>query len=479
MIQQVFVGPSYRSQAITADAERTVNWYPEVLESAGAKTPAALYPTPGVQLLFTLADFPVRGMVQENIYAGGTATSYIWIVSGATLYQGTTARGLVTGNTGPSTFTSSGATGLQLMNLSGGVATIVDLTTGLITGTVSLSSQTCGYLSNRFLALNAATGALGMSNILDGMTWDAGNVVKRSAAGDPWQAMAVFNSQIWLLGAKTGEAWYDAGTSPQPFQMVPNSLFHMGISAIYSLCICADGLMWLGANESGQAIIWRATNYLPQRISNHYVERKIQSYATISDAVAYAYQEQGHTFYVLNFPTAGATWVWDVLTNVWHERGYWNADTMAYESSRTHTSTFASGVHYVGDRVTGAVYQSSVDLPLDVGNMPLRRLRIAPVLSDENQWLFHSQLNLDIQPGLGTATGQGQRPQAMLQWSNDGGQTWGNEHWRSAGAQGAFSTRIIWRKLGRARNRVYQLVATDPIPWRLVNAYVKLEEGTS
>ena len=53
--------------------------------------------------------------------------------------------------------------------------------------------------------------------------------------------MAVFNSQIWLLGAKTGEAWYDAGTSPQPFQMVPNSLFHMGISAIYSLLVCADG----------------------------------------------------------------------------------------------------------------------------------------------------------------------------------------------------------------------------------------------
>ena len=111
--------------------------------------------------------------------------------------------------------------------------------------------------------------------------------------------------------------------------------------------------------------------------------------------------------------------------------------------------------------------------------MPIRRLRISPVLSDENKWLFHSQLNLDIQPGLGTATGQGQTPQAMLQWSNDGGQTWGNEHWRSAGAQGAFSTRIIWRKLGRARNRVYQLVATDPIPWRLVNAYVELEEGTS
>ena len=83
--------------------------------------------------------------------------------------------------------------------------------------------------------------------------------------------------------------------------------------------------MWLGPNDQGLPIVWRASNYLPQRVSNHYVERQIQSYSTVSDATAYAYQEQGHTFYVLNFPTAGATWVWDVLTGVWHERGYWNA----------------------------------------------------------------------------------------------------------------------------------------------------------
>jgi hypothetical protein len=260
---------------------------------------------------------------------------------------------------------------------------------------------------------------------------------------------------------------------------VPNSLFQAGIAAIYSLCVCGPNLMWLGANVDGQAIVWREQGYTPQRVSNFAVERAIQSYATVSDAVAYAYQEQGHTFYVLSFPTAGATWVWDMTTDVWHERGDWNSNTMSFESTRTPFSAFAFGKHYVGDRVTGNIYQSSVDFTTGAGGSPIRRLRISPVLSDENKTMFHSLLNVDIQPGLGTATGQGANPTAMLRWSNDGGQTWGNTHNLEAGPIGAYNQRLIQRRLGRARNRVYELTATDPIPWRVVNAYVNVQEGTS
>lgn len=482
----VFVGPSYRSQAITADAERTMNWYPEILESPGAKARTALYPTPGLNALVTLTDFPVRGLFDENSYVVPTTPAeFVWAVSGSTLYAVSSAGatitiGLVTNSSAPAQYASSGATGMQLMVLSGGTASIVSLSGGGIAGTVSLSAQTCGYLSNRFLALDRASGTLKMSNVLDGLTWSAGNFVKRSAAGDPWQAMIIIHGEILLIGAKTGEFWYDAGLSPQPFQQIPGSLFQAGIAAIYSLADCANGAMWLGANTQGQAIIWRAEQgYVPQRVSNHAVERAIQSYGTISDAIGYAYQEQGHTFYVLNFPTAGACWVWDKTTGVWHERGFWNSNTMSYESPRVQTSVFAFGKHYVGDRVTGAIYESSVDFTSDAGGFPIRRQRISPVLSDENKRLFHSQINVDIQPGLGTATGQGRNPQAMLQWSNDGGQTWGNEHWVNAGPEGQYSQRLIWRRLGQARNRVYSLVASDPIPWRVVNAYVEAREGTS
>jgi hypothetical protein len=64
-------------------------------------------------------------------------------------------------------------------------------------------------------------------------------------------------------------------------------------------------------------------------------------------------------------------------------------------------------------------------------------------------------------------------PQVMLRWSDDGGHTWSNSHWRSMGKTGAYSTRVIWRRLGmtlKLRDRVYEVSATDPIKIAIMGA---------
>jgi hypothetical protein len=57
-------------------------------------------------------------------------------------------------------------------------------------------------------------------------------------------------------------------------------------------------------------------------------------------------------------------------------------------------------------------------------------------------------------------------PKVMLRWSDDGGHTWSNEHWRELGRQGQYGTRVIWRRLGmtmKLRDRVYEVSGTDPV----------------
>jgi hypothetical protein len=78
-----------------------------------------------------------------------------------------------------------------------------------------------------------------------------------------------------------------------------------------------------------------------------------------------------------------------------------------------------------------------------------------------------------FEPGVGLATGQGADPQAMLRWSNDGGATWSNENWRSIGKGGEYRARAIWRSLGRARDRVYELTVTDPVKRVIVGMELK------
>jgi hypothetical protein len=67
----------------------------------------------------------------------------------------------------------------------------------------------------------------------------------------------------------------------------------------------------------------------------------------------------------------------------------------------------------------------------------------------------------------------GRSPQVYLRWSDDGGHNWSNYYALPFGNAGSFQTRVIWRRLGRSRNRVYEVSCTDPVPFRIVDAYLK------
>jgi hypothetical protein len=126
----------------------------------------------------------------------------------------------------------------------------------------------------------------------------------------------------------------------------------------------------------------------------------------------------------------------------------------------------------VGDRATGTVYEMSIEKFADAGGGPIRRLRRTPHVAANEDWMFYNSVQVELETGLGLTTGQGSDPQVMLRWSDDGGETWGNERWASAGKRGNFGVRTIWRRLGRGYDRVYEIAVTDPIPWRVIGAYV-------
>jgi hypothetical protein len=73
MAQFGFVGPIYASQSLNADAQRTVNWYPESIESGLGKGAYALYPTPGLAPFATLVAGSPPGGVRGAIAINGRA----------------------------------------------------------------------------------------------------------------------------------------------------------------------------------------------------------------------------------------------------------------------------------------------------------------------------------------------------------------------------------------------------------------------
>jgi hypothetical protein len=472
------LGGSYVAQSPIALNERTVNMYPEILQMPGGKSQVQLYPTPGVSAFATSTSSPARGGFYQNgrcFYAMGTTLQEV-SSAGALTDRGT----LSYATSDPVTFAANGDAGDELMAVAGGVVYMLDLNTNtLTTPTVNGTPVMCAYLDGYFMFLDT-TSTLYVSGLFDGSTWDATQFAQRSAAPDPWQAVFVnkSNKAIWLCGEETSEAWYNDGSFPFPFTPIPGSMIPWGIAAPFSMEQVGASVLWLTRSSDGHASVIQIDGLAPRVISTPALETALQSYADISDAIGDTYSDLGHTFYVLTFPSAGHTWVYDLTTGVWHERGEWSVADNQFKALRTLYHTFAFGHHLVGDRQGGTIYQQDSSFTTDVDGTLIRRLRRTPSFFYENKRLFYSRLELMLEPGLALASGQGSDPQVMLRVSNDGGKTWGAELSRSAGARGQYGTRVYWNRLGSARDRVFEFTMSDPVPWRLIDAYLDVQPGT-
>lgn len=474
-----FVGPTFQARSKVADAERAINWYPERQESPGAKAPWIYYTTPGAKDFASVTESPGRGLF--------THQGRLFAVIGFKLYELSatgvaTDRGDIVADGNPATFAVNGDAGNQMLFSSGDKGYLLNLTSNALTNPVNDVTMV-DYLDGYFLALDAPSSTLKISNRLAGQTWQAGQIAQRTAGSDRWQAMKVLNRDIWLIGSRTGEVWYNSGVAPFPFVPIDGAFFKHGIGAGFSLCEVGDSLMWLGEDANGSGEIWRAGGitggYVPVRVSTHAVEHAIQGFSTFTDAVAFPYQQEGHTFYVITFPTANRTFVYDLTTALWHERLYWNSTKATFEAWRPMFHAYAHAKHLTCDRLTGAIYELSLTTYTDVGGVAIRRVRRAPHLNVERKNVFVNRFEIDLENGVGLAAGQGSDPEVMFRISRDGGRTFGTELVAKAGKMGEYTKRAVWRRLGKGRDLVFEIAVSDPVPWHIVDAYVEAEVGLS
>ena len=471
---------SYESQSPLADAQLTRNWIPEVIESKTGKSPLVLYPTPGLSVFSTLKTPSVRG-VRGSFEINGRAffvhETTLWEVDSA---GAKTNRGTVEEDTLPVSMVSSPT---QLLIASGGTAYVLTLATNVLTEIAAATLtdvKQVEYIDGFFLALIKDSQTFRISTLLDASSWPGLQIIAVSVFEDNVVSMIASHRELWVMGGRNSVNYFDAGTS-QIFEVTPGSIMETGSGAAFSPALVDNTFMWLGSDDRGAAIVYRLNGYTPVRVSNHAIEFAIQAYSTISDAVAYTYQDQGHTFYILFFPTANVTWVYDVSTGFWHERSYLRAGQKEAHLGRTHT--FAFNKHLVGDRQSGVVYEMTID-NLDDDGAEIRRTRRFPHISDESKFMLHHKLQLDFETGLGPAIaltggdGNPRDPQAMLRWSDDGGHTFSNEHLRDCGQVGEYRQRVRWLRLGRSRDRIYEVSVSDRIRWRLIDAFLEISPGT-
>lgn len=464
------LGSTYVTRSVNAADARMVNLYPEVIPEGGLE-PAYLQRCPGLTLLATLGLGPVRGL--------WTYGNYGYAVSGNTLYKidtnwNATAKGTVTG-TGPVSMSDNGT---QLFIAANGPSYIYNANTDVfaqITDPDFPGAVTVGYLDGYFVFNEPNSQKVWVTQLLDGLSVDPLDFASAEGAPDGLVSLIVDHREAWLFGTNSVEVWYDAGLQDFPLQRIQGAFNEIGCIAPYSVAKLDNGIFWLGADARGRGIVYRANGYTGVRVSTHAVEWHIQDYADMSDAVAYTYQQDGHAFYVLNFPSANTTWVYDVATNAWHERAGFSAGDFTRHRSNCQMS-FNNEI-VVGDFENGNIYAFDLNVYADNGNIQkwLRTWRALPTGQNNFKRTAQHTLQLNCETGVGLNDGQGSDPQVMLRWSDDGGHTWSNEHWASMGKIGQYYRRVFWRRLGmttKLRDRVYELSMTDPVKIAIMGAEV-------
>ena len=417
------------------------------------------------------------GAIITGAIAGTTLT--VSAVASGTLAAGMTIQGagitantiitaLGTGTGGAGTYTVNFSQTISSITMYGLNWSVLPSTDGAFSGGTNVD-----IVDNYFVYNRPDTQQFGASAVLSPIS-PALSFSSKDGAPDDLVTLIVDHREIYLLGETSSEVWVDQGTSPFPFQRIPGTSTQHGIVSAFSVSRLGNSFAYLSKNNRGTAQIVQMNGYVPERISTHAVENSLSG-KTITDAVAWTYQIEGHEVYVISFPSIQLTWCYDIASKMWHKWLYTN-NLGQYERCRGNCAAVFQGYVLVGDYSNGKIYHLDKNIYTDDGQN-VRRLRRAPHLVADFQREYFDELQIQFQPGVGLSTGIGENPQAMLRWSNDGGSTWSNEHWTSIGRMGKYTNRAIWRRLGTARDRIFEVSVSDPVKCVIVSANLKATQG--
>lgn len=465
-----FAVQSYTSDSLPISSQRCVNAFAEA-QPQGAKYPVAVFGTPGTSLFVTVGVGPIRGMYAMN----GVA----YAVSGGSLYSiasdGTTAQ-IGSGIPGGGVVSMDG-NGFQICIVNGtNTAFIYDTTIPAFTQIADVSfnaANTVTFIDDYFAFDWVGTRKIFVSNLLDGTTYNALAFATKESKPDRVVALRNRQNALLVFAENSIETWTDVGTIPFPFQRFDGGTVNRGLRSPYAIAEEDNSLFFLGDD----LIFYRLNGTQPVRVSTHALEHAWQEYAVNNDAICFAMNDRGHKFIAVTFPTAARTFVFDIATNLWHER-------VSYDASgrdvrwRVNCVLPTFGKILVGDANSGRVGQIDPTVYTEFDD-PIRTVLISPPIHADGLTVFMDKFELDIETGVGLSNGQGNDPQIMLDWTDDGGHTFvPAQEWRSMGKIGEYTTRIRWEGLGYFYQRSMRVTISDPVKRVVLAARADTRIGT-
>ena len=457
-----------------ASSQLTQNWYPHI--SQEAKSGLMLYPTPALSVEVSnigLSTVVIRGMIE---YGGK-----LYVVSGGTFYRvestgAFVALGTLNTNLGRVQLAHNGVNnGHEILIVDGTNGYIYDSVLGTVVqiadGDFPQTATHAQFIDGYFVVNDPSiTGQFAISNLYEGTIWTGTDIATAERSPDKLQAVIVSDRVLYLIGEKTLEVWLNTGNPDFPFAPMQSGFSQWGTIAPHSPAEAAGIVFWMAHNEEGCGQVVMANGGQVQIISTSGIAAQLGKCKTLEDAYGWTYQYHHHTFYVLTLPTEQKTFVYDITTQKWHR---WSTKDTGYHKASHHIHVY--GKHYVGDNSSNTIYSLDWDSYKDGDENIVRIRRSRNITNDDpSKHLMHRAVHIDTKEGVGNADQPD--PQLKLRWRDDNG-AWSSYHSRSMGKIGERSKRLIWRRLGKSKDRVYEISTQDPVKCVLIDAWADLDSG--
>ena len=479
-----FVGQTAVSRSLAVNNQATINFM-QAVKGRGAKAPVVLESTPGLVDLEIVGDGAIRSsqMPASAIRAAPAIDLYgVW---GSRLIAQTVASGnldigglnanpgrvemargrshiaMVDGTDG---YTYDGTTFLQITDLD-------------FPGNTGAGAPThIRYLDGFFIVNDALTDNFFISAVEDPTAWNALDFDAAAVAPDNSLALTSTVSLLWIMGDQVAQAYYNSGNPDFPYDIVLNATQEVGILAPYSLAESDAGIFYLATTPEGGRFIYHIKGQAGAVITEDEQEAFLLTVTDPTDAYGFIYKQAGKSFYILQLSaTSGlngrtsSTLIFNIKTRTWESREL--GDGTAW---RAGGHGILGGDNIVGSRLQARRLRLDLTDFRDAGNN-VTRTRRTQIYHVNNSLMDWWALVVDLEGGVGNLLAPGDDPMLKMRYSNDGGRTFSNFLLGEIGKIGDTTQRVVFRNLGSGRNRVFEIVVSDPVNVTIINAYAEVE----
>lgn len=472
IVEAPLFGVGLQGKSPNVTANKLINAYFE-FQANKDRTQVVIYGTPGLTEVLDQGDTPWRGLrpFGDNLYGVHRTTFYqinnAWVA---------TARGSLLTENGRCDLTDDGT---RIVVTDGTEIYVYDTSTpatpiaAVADADRPTSPNTCIFQGGRILTDENDTGQVKGAGLYAPTAWDGLDFATAESNPDKLIRVVNYLGTIVLFGSYTSEFWSNVGGSGFPYARILGVDMEYGLAARWSVGKFAGSYAFLAQNREGQVAVMALNGSQPQRISNNELDHIINNYSNVADATGYGFSLGGHPFYQISFPSAMKSWLYDGSTDYWSE--------LRYGTDGRHRAEV--GVDFmsqtiVSDYENGKLYRLEESAYTDNGAEIITVLRGRHIYKDKKNVRI-AKLELGIEAGVGTVSGQGVSPVAGLRLSKDGGHTFGTQTFAPMGAVGETTKRCIWRRLGIGRDIVPEVTISDPVKKVITEATLSLDDGST